>query len=215
MAENKITDDAVELVHLRNHFYRDSYHRIMVALLLSILVAIALSLVVGYIVLNPPRPKYFAVDVNGRITPIIPLDQPNMSNAALLQWATQAAIAAYSYNFVNYRKELQAASAFFTPAGWQEFIKATTGSNNLEAIIKKKLNLSAVATGAPVVVASGVADNGRYTWRIQLPLVITFQSSSQLSQQSLVVTMKITRVDTLYSVRGIGIEQFIASSGGF
>ena len=208
-----VTDVPVEMVHLRNAFYRDSYHRVMKAVLLSILVIMGLAMVLSYVILNPPRPKYFAVDENGRITPIVPLKYPNMSPPALLQWATQAAIAAYTYNYVNYRKELQAASAFFTPNGWSAFVKAVQGSTNLGAVKAKKIVMSAVARGAPVIVWQGLM-NGRYAWKVQLPLLVTFQSASMLSQQYLVISMTIVRVDTVYSARGIGIGQFVAESSG-
>ena len=205
-------NEALETVHLRNDFYRDSYRRIMKTLLFSLCLITALVALLGYVVMNPPRPHYFAVDADGRITPIVSLDKPNLSPATLLQWSTQAALAAYSYNFVNYRKELQAASEFFTPNGWKQFIKAIQDSNNLSAITRKKLVMSAVATGAPVIVWSGLLPNQHYGWRVQLPLLVTYQSSSELSQQALVISMLISRVDTLYSARGLGIEQFVAAN---
>ena len=44
--------------------------------------------------------------------------KPNQSDSAALQWANQAAIASFTYNFVNYRDELQVLSGFFTADGW-------------------------------------------------------------------------------------------------
>src|SRR5262245_58488610 len=146
MAEN-----ALELVRLRNEFYRDSYRRVMMILLLAILVIFILAGSLTYVLTHPPAPRYFATDSTGRIIPLIPLDRPNLSTSALLQWANSAAVAAFTYNFVNYRQELQAASEFFTPEGWQAFIQSLQQSNNLSAVIAKKLVVSAVATGAPVV----------------------------------------------------------------
>lgn len=206
--------DAIEIVKSRNDFYRDNYRKVVTALLLSAFIIFILALALIYVVLNPPAPKYFATSTDGRIVNLIPLDQPNLSDAALLQWANTAAVSAYSYNFVNYRQALQDASAYFTPEGQDSFLSAIRSSNNLEAVISKKLVVSAVATGAPVILQKGILA-GQFTWKVQIPLLVTFQSASQVSQQSVTVTLLIVRMSTLSSARGIGIAQFIvAGSGG-
>ncbi len=207
--------DALTRVVLRNKFYQDGQRKLILVLLLSIIVNFILAGMLVYIITHPPAPKYFATSINGRITPLVPLNMPNQSDSAVLQWANQAAIAAFSYNFVNYRSELQAASGFFTAEGWDQFLNALQASNNLDAVKAKKLVVSAVATSAPIFLQKGVL-NGRYAWRIQMPILVTYQSASEFSQQPLTVTMLVTRVDTLNSPRGIGIAQFISapSSGG-
>jgi len=206
-------EDALQVVQLRNEFYRDNYRKVVTALLISFVVMLVLASALLYIVSHPPAPRYFASTNDGRIIPLIPFDQPNLSNSALLEWANTAATAAYSYNFVNYRQALQQAADYFTPEGKQTFFNAIKSSNNLQAVIAKKLIVSSVATGVPVVLEQGLLA-GRYTWKIQIPLLITFQSASQFSQQSVTVTMLIVRVSPLESPNGIGIAQFIVSGGG-
>lgn len=208
MAENAVT-----MVGLRNRFYRDSYRRVQFLLLLSVLINVGLGGVLVYMIENPPQPRYFATSVNGRITPLYPLNKPNQSDSSVLQWANQAAIASYTYNYVNYREELQAASEFFTPRGWQQFLLALRDSNNLKAVVAKKLLVSAVATKAPIILRKGYV-GGRYAWRISMPILVTYQSASEFSQQRSIVTMLITRISTLNSPRGIGIEQFVVQPEG-
>ncbi len=210
-----MAEDALTTVAMRNNFYRDGQRKIMLALLLSIIINIVMAIFLAYLITHPPAPKYFATSLSGRITPLYPLNEPNQSDSAVLQWANQAAIAAFSYNFVNYRDELQASSGFFTAEGWDQFLTALKQSNNLDAVKAKKLIVSAVATRAPIILQKGVL-NGRYSWRVQMPILVTYQSASEFSQQNNVVTMLITRVSTLNSPRGIGIAQFVVSpaSGG-
>jgi len=206
-----MTDEAIKLVQLRNEFYRDNYHRILLILLIAILTLFILIGALTYVVTHPPQAKYFATTAAGRITPLTALDKPNLSKAALLQWANIAAVATYTYDFVTYRQNLQAASEFFTPSGWDAFISALSQSNDLEAVRAKKLVVSAVATGAPVILQQGVI-SGRYSWRVQMPMIVTYQGGDSISQQHLMVTMLITRISTLNSPRGIGIAQFLAST---
>lgn len=205
-----MADNAITAVVHRNQFYRDNYRRAMIVLLLSILLNSILAGTLIYIVTNPPQPKYFPTSVNGRITPLLALDQPNQTDSAVLQWANQAATAAYSYNWLTYRKELQAASEFFTRSGWRDFLQALQESNTLEAVTSKKLIVSAVATRAPTILDKGVM-NGVYTWRVQIPLLVTFQSGSEFTQQNNIVTMTIVRVSSLSNPRGIGISQFLVA----
>lgn len=209
----KANNHAAEVVALRNRFYQDSYRTLLLILVLSFTLNLILVGLISYVITHPPAPKYFATTSDGRITPLIALDQPNLSTSAVLQWANTAAVASYTYNFVNYRSELQAASEFFTPDGWSDFLNALETSTNLSAVKDKKLVVSAVATGAPVVLQQGLLD-GRYSWRVQMPILATYQSASEISRQNILLTMLIQRVSSLNSARGIGIAQFIAQSEG-
>lgn len=210
-----MAEDGLIAVSLRNNFYRDGQRKLLLVVLISGLANVILAAMLMFIVRHPPAPKYFATSINGRITPLFALNEPNQSDSAVLQWANQAAIAAFTYNFVNYRSELQAASGFFTADGWTQFLNALQDSNNLNAVKAKKLVVSAVATRAPIILQKGLL-NGVYAWRVQMPILVTYQSASEFSQQSNVVTMLITRISTLNSPRGIGIAQFVvgpAASG--
>jgi intracellular multiplication protein IcmL len=203
-----MAEDAVTAVTLRNTFYRDGQRKVILVLLLSIIVNFMMISLLVYVVMHPPQPQYFATSIKGRVTPIYPVDQPNQSDPAVLQWANQAAIAAYTYDYVNYETQLLAASKYFTPDGWEQFLDALKSANNLNAVRTKKLSLSAVAAGAPTIIDRGEL-NGRYSWRLSMPLLLTYQSASELQQDSIVVTMLVVRTETTTFSNGIGIAQFI------
>lgn len=205
-----MAESALEVVQMRKNFYRDSYRRVVTVLLFMVLANLILAAIIYYLATNQPEPKYFATSEDGRITPIYPLSAPMVSDSALLQWANQAAVAAYTYNFATYRKELQDASEYFTPEGWNDFETALQSSRNLETVINKKLVVTAVATGAPVILDRGIL-NGHYSWKVQMPLLVTYESASTTIQQPILVTMLITRVSTLNVPKGIAIAQFVAS----
>jgi intracellular multiplication protein IcmL len=185
----------------------------MFILSLGFMAIVMLTGILAYIVLYPPAPRYFAVSADGKITPLVPLKEPNLSNAALLQWATQAAVSAFSYNYVNYREALQSLRDNFTEKGWKNFTEAFNNSNNLSAVISKKLIVSAVPTGVPVIVEQGLR-NGVYAWKVQVPLLVTYQSASDLIPQPVRIDLLIVRMSTLHSIRGIGIQQLIMTGSG-
>lgn len=207
---NVTTDGLIQIV-ARNQFYRDGVHRLIIGIILSFVFNVFAILAIVYIYTHPPAPVYFPTSANGRITPLYPLDQPNSSDSTVLQWANLAAIAAFSYNFVNYRSELEAASEFFTATGWTSFLKSLKDSNNLLAVVTKKLVVAGQATRTPEILQKGVL-NGRYSWKIKIPMVITYQSSEQFTQQNVDVILLITRVSTLNNPKGIGIEQFVTAT---
>lgn len=205
-------EDALIAISARNEFYRDNYRKVLIALNLAIVCLVILIIAAIYIINNPPKPKYFATYADGKIVPLIPLNQPNVSQASLLQWANTALIAVNTYDFFNYRDALQKASEYFTSDGWQAYLAQLKSSRNLNAVLEKKLVVSAVATQAPVVVREGLLD-GIYSWTVQIPILVTYQSASEYSQQSLFVTLLIKRISTLTSPNGIGIASYIAVEG--
>ena len=203
----------LELVMLRNNFYRDNFRRLMVFCLLLLAIIGGLMGYIYYLQTHQPTPKYFATTHDGKLIQLVPLNQPNLSTNALLQWAVEAATAAYTFNFVNYRKALQDSRIYFTKLGYQNFLKALTESRNLEAVQTKKLVVSAVPTGAPVVLREGATSGGLYAWQVQFPMLLTYQSASETITQSIVITMLITRVPTLESPKGVGIASFVVREG--
>jgi len=204
------SEDALAVVRLRNDFYKDSYRRVLAVLLFMVLLNIGLSAMLYYTIVNRPKPEYFATTNDGKVIPLYPLSEPVVTAAELLQWTTIAATSVNTYNFVNWRKELQDASNYFTPTGWREFQDELKKSNNLETVTAKKLTVSAVATGAPVILDQGRIA-GIYKWKVQIPLLITYESASTNLSQPVVATMLVTRVSTLDTPKGIAIDAFYMS----
>lgn len=198
---------ALELIRLRNNFYRDNYRKVVGALLIALFAIIALSGAVVYLVMNRPAPTYFAATDSGKIIPMVPLGRPMLSNKAVIRWASNAAVSAYTFNFLNYREQLQNASQYFTASAWKGYLNKLKSSGNLDAVLKRKLIVTAVPAGAPVVVNQGQLD-GRYAWRIQMPMLATYQSSSQTKYSNpLLVTILVVRVSTTTNPEGVSIAQ--------
>lgn len=206
--------DPLTAVVVRNEFYKNSYRKLLFVLLLSIACNLLLGGGYYYMLSNPPTPVYFAVKLNGRVLPVFPITEPNQSDQEVLEWAKQAAMAAFTYNYTNYRREFQSSSDFFSPWGWQQFLKALKGSNNLDAIIAKKMLVSAqLGKNRKYEIQKQGLVSGHYAWRVKIPLIITYQSSQAFTQENTLVTLLILRFSTLNSPAGISIEQFVVAPG--
>lgn len=214
-AATKKYTGALELVVLRNNFYRDNYRRLMLVCLGLICLTGALMYWGFYERSNQPLPQYFATTYDGKLIPIIPLSEPSLTQNSLLQWATDSAQACYTFNFVNFRKALQDIRIYFTKTGYQYFLKALKDSNNLDAIQTKQLVVSATPTGAPVILKQGILTDGStggvYSWTVQLPMQLEYRSSTERFGQKIVLTMVITRVSTLESPKGVAIASFVVT----
>lgn len=206
---------ALELIVLRNNFYRDNYRRLMLVCLGLIALTGALTYWGLYERSHQPLPQYFATTYDGKLIPIVPLSEPGLTPNAVLQWATDAAQACYTFNFVNFRKALQDIRIYFTKTGYQYFLKALKDSNNLDAVQTKQMVVSAVPTGAPVILKKGVFNDGSgagvYSWTVQLPMELEYRSANERFRQRIVLTMVISRVSTLESPKGVAIASFVVS----
>ncbi len=138
------------------------------------------------------------------------LSQPDKSDSAILAWANSTGVAIYTYNFKNYRDEIQKLSGFFTDSAWTQFQTALKTSNNLDTVIAKKLIVSAAVTGAPVIVKKGLL-NELYSWTVQMPMTVTYTSASDRTQQNIIVTMQITRTSSVNAPTGVAISQFVVT----
>ncbi len=205
-----MVESAAKLVTLRYQFYKDSYYRVLFIFLLSLILNAGLVFILFYQYTHPPKPLYFPTSVSGRITPLYPLSRPNQPDYAVLQWVNSAIVAAFSYNYVNYKQELEAASEFFTPEGWKNFTSVLRKSNNLEAVSARNYVVSAEATAAPNIVFRGRI-GGRYAWRIEMPIRVTYQNMRTQATENYLIRVTVVRVSSLNSPRGIGIAQFVAT----
>lgn len=197
-------------VVIRNQFYRDGYRNLV---RLCVVLCIANMFLIGaiYFVIHSyqPQDRYFATTEDGRLVPMVPLDQPNLSNPALMSWVAQAATETMTFGFNDYRRRLQESSRNFTRSGWENFTKAIQEAKLIETVEANQQVVSAAPRGAPILISEGLV-NGRYQWTVQLPLTLSFQSGSKTQIENYLLRIVIVRRPRLESSSGIGIESWIA-----
>ena len=132
-----------------------------------------------------------------------------MEDRAIVSWATTVATSAYSYDFVNWRKALSSLSPDFTKEGFASFIGSLKSSGNLKLVEDNRMVASAVPTAAGVVVAKGLL-KGVYVWKIQVPILVTYQAARSSVSQNLLVTLLVVRRSVLSHPKGLAVAQFLA-----
>jgi intracellular multiplication protein IcmL len=147
------------------------------------------------------------------VTPLHSLSEPVLTSQYILEWASLAARKAFNLDFVHYEDQLAEAKPYFTPDGWDKFEAALKSSGLLESVTGKKLVMSAIVSGTPVVLNRAVI-HGRFTWTMQLPVLVSFTSSSENRKEPLIITMNVQRVPSLEAPQGIQISDFQARDAG-
>ena len=131
-----------------------------------------------------------------------------------MKWAINAVEKANSYDYVNYREQLQSAQKYFTPYGWIKFMGAFKSSNNLVGLTTRKMVFEAKVIGEPVLEVQGLL-GGAYAWKFNMPMLVTYweppydEQSKYANAQS--VTVIVQRQPILQSNDGVGIVQFVAT----
>lgn len=205
------------------------HKQIMFALTLFTMISLASIGVISYLLLFP-KPQVFInviTDDDGRVLysksgrplmrPMAPQEKPVTTRATLLQWATLAVTSINNFTASNYQTSLkEEIPKYFTPEGGQAFLDELESSGILDRVVQDRLILSSVVIGTPVVLKQGMLSygifNNKYTWKIQLPLLVTFQAATRqktiIEKKKYIVTLLVIEMPTWLSPNGIGIQQY-------
>ncbi len=190
-----------------HQWYINYYHYFLYLLLAAILLILFLLGLVLYQIKHRPLPQFSAVAPNEQKMMLISSNEPNLLSSTLIQWASKAAVAAYTFDFVNYNKQAALVRPYFTDAGWADYVNSIGGL--IQTIKQNQLLVNGVVSGAPVISNQGELLGQGYVWRVQMPFLVTYQSSDGISKKSFTVTVTIEKVPTWKNPAGIGIDQFV------
>lgn len=208
---NQEQEGGLVTVLSRNDFYHDAYRRVVFALVLLFFINCGLAIAIVFKYFNPPEPQYFATTPEGVVIQIHPLSDPTVTDSYVTQWTADAVRQAFSADYVHWRKQLQDASSNFTPSGWRYFLNALQASNNLDTLTNLKMVSSAELTAAPQITARTVI-NGRYAWKIQMPILITYTDGKQNINMTWNVTLIVVRMPVSDYPQRIAINNFLPES---
>lgn len=218
MAEMKVSsDDAMVMIFTRNAFYRRKYRLVVGVAALGLLVIAVLFGMLLFLIKNPRHPLYFVADPAGKFIQEIPVQRPNMSLDDVLAWSQEAVEAAFSYDFMNYRSQLQNAQKYFTDYGWRSYMKGLQDSNNLLALTQRKFVVIAKVVAPPKLDTQGpIGKTAIYAYKIEMPVLVTYlkaplYDAASKIENPLIVSIIVERQDLLSSYKGLGIMQMIAT----
>jgi intracellular multiplication protein IcmL len=203
--------EELEIIRLRDDFYRDGFRKIVLILCiigLSIFFLIATSF---FLYAEKPAPIEFATDNEWRVLPPIPIDQPYLQAADLLQWVSNVLPSLFTYNFLNYSARYQNNAQYFTANGWKKTQDLLNIFVDYNTIQNSKSFVQGSAAGAPFILNQGLL-SGRYAWWVQMPIDVSYSNLSGGSALSLVLQVLVVRIPTLNNLYGVAIDNVIVVS---
>ena len=143
------------------------------------------------------------------------LPLPVKSQSEVTSWAAMVAVQLFSVNFFRYNQQVMEMRPFFTDSGWSAMTNALSSSGWVDTLINSKLSSTAVLSGTPIVTKHGMLD-GAYTWVVNFPLLVTYESASETRKEKRVFTLTVKRIEADYEKgqAGIAIDSFRTVKGG-
>ncbi len=202
--------DAIQTVMIRNSFYRDGYRGLLkVALVQGAVIAVLIGIVIILVLTASVKHVFFATNVDGRIMPIEPVNEPYFADDQVITWTAKTAREVMQMDYLNYRTHLDGVNSRFTLTGRTDFHSALKESRLIEAIEEKKLVSQLRIEGAPQVLKKGVGKNGTYSWYLSMPISIVYDGQDAPQPVRGVLQVRVDRVNFLEIPDGIAFGQWI------
>jgi len=150
---------------------------------------------------------YYAVDTSRHAMRLAELPMPNMTNQAILSWATKSITEIMTFGFGDYLPHLRAQQGRFTPEGWTSFVAAFDKMKLGQAFKDRQLVLTTVPSDTAVILSQGFNPKHVYEWKVEMPVVMTYATNDNITHKdSAIVDLTISRIPTSDNPEGIAIK---------
>lgn len=191
--------------------YRDLYRFMSIAFLLT------LGVLVFYIVFDKATEKevqnnYFAQKPDGQITELTPLSDPNLSDPAIKNWATNITPEIYSFTFKNYKEHFNKVGGLhFTKNGFLALNNALRAGDpsTLDIVLDRKYVVTTTLAGKQAVIEKAGQLGGAWAWQVAIPVIINYVNLKEDINNTRLVRLTIVRSAGNESPHGISISKFI------
>lgn len=198
-----------ETVLVRNMYALMMTRRLTVVAIMAVICAFLAILSAFQVIQVKTPPQYIQLTEDGRVFPLTPLSRPNVSDGDLLRFASDSVKWVNTYDYMNWRDQLQGQAHRFTEAGWKAYLDLLVARDTLAAVENRKMVVSAEMTGPAQIEKQGLLDEqNRYMWIVKVPVNVNYIPSvggSQALSQKGVVTLYILRVPLATNQRGYAI----------
>lgn len=175
------------------------------------IVVLVVALAVSFYVAATKRPEVLAVTDTGRIIPLVPLDQPYVSDARIVGFADECVRAAFGHDFLNFRSTMASARECFTTSGGRSFEEAISP---LLKDIQERRMVMAVTLQPAIIVSSAVRSGKVKTWVVQTKMTLFREGTKdRVAPVTYIVDLVVERVPLEDSVRGISVSQINVRPG--
>ena len=203
-------DEDVQIVTLRDYFYRDSFKTVLVIVCTALLLVCCLLGVVIYYYSSKPWPVVFAVEPGWQVQPPVSITKPFVSKADLLQWVSEVVPGLFTVDFLNYDQQVARRAKNFTANGCHVYQNQLKNFAAKDTLRDNHSFVNAKATDVPAIVNKGML-SGRYAWIITLPLLIDYFNLKTKETKKVTFQFTVVRVPTDVNLVGLAINDIIVA----
>ncbi len=178
----------------------------------ALVVVLAVALAISYS--RPPLTLSYLQDANGNLVTLRPLDQTELTEAEILDWAAKRILDLQRFSFVDYRDHLIGLSDFFVPEAFNEYQKTLIGNKTIDRIKNDRLVKYAEPAEAPVIQKIS-KDGGVLTWVITMKIRESMAGGEYSSSSTdLQAEITIVRSNQTKNLDGIQISRYLVTKEG-
>lgn len=186
------------------------YMRLKKIIFVQSVAIIALAVVLALILpLTRPVYTYYALQSDQKTLQMIGLDTPNLTDRAIISWATVGVTEIMTVGFGDINKKILLQKKRFTSKGWDGYATAFDRIGIDQLFKERQLVLTTVPSGTPVIIGQGVNPDGVYQWNLQMPVIMTYATNNNVTrQQNHLIGLSLVQVPADEDVFGIAIDKW-------
>ncbi len=163
---------------------------------------------------RPPLTVSYLQDAKGNLVTLRPLDQTELTEAEILDWAAERILDLQKFSFADYRDHLVSLSDDFIPEAFTEYQRTLISNKTIDRIKNDRLVKYAEPIEAPVL-QSVSKEGGVLTWVITMK-IREYMAGGNYSSSSTDLEAEITikRTNKTKNLDGIQISKYLVSKVG-
>ncbi len=156
-----------------------------------------------------PIDIYYAITPEQKVRTLTGLTMPNMTNSAVLSWATTSITEVMTMGFGDIDRRVPLVKGRFTEKGWEAYVTTFNAMKISESFKQNQLILTTVPSNTPVIVGQGVNEEDVYQWNVQMPIIMNYATNNNVTRrQRATVSLSIVRVPFEENSFGIAIRNW-------
>ena len=194
-------------ITVKKDYVKDHIYWASIVLFIQIGLITALGFFIFYQIQSFPKPIFFPANEREQIIESTSLEQPGMSDAAVLNWVVEAIRVSYSFNYRSINNHINKIYTYFDKRGMSKFFQVISADTNMKQVKPDQLIVSIKAKEAPKIIKEGKIDD-RHVWLVNFPVEIRYENVAILRRQTIDIDLYVWRVPDTESPFGIKITNF-------
>lgn len=215
-AKKSIVDLVLENESLEKENYetkRDYAGRMLALLIIS---WIGIAFLIWLTFFHFPKKEFAWTSNAGAVCDVTPIRDPHINQQIAAQFALEAAVSTYTYDYVNYRRSVtEMADRYFTTDFRNSYLSIFGDSAALRSVLENYYIVSAVnpPNKPPQIKSVGrKGGTGAYFWDVQVPLKVSYSAGRRTNDENILATVRVIRVDpSRVNPTGIAVDSLQAS----